>query len=135
MEAYDGATLPFDAATFDLAIAMYVFHHIPETPALLAQLRRTAKHVLIFEDLPTETSQPLLSQLFFGLHFIGFKQPFHTHLDRSRAEWRRCLTQWGFAIRQEYDVAPTAFIPYRRVGFLLESLPPVGERTAGRPES
>lgn len=119
--AYDGATIPYPEASFDLAIALYVFHHIPETRELLGQLRRTAKHVLVFEDLPTESDQPLLSQLFFGFHFIGFGQSFHTHLDRSRREWRGCLAQWGFDVLEEYDVPPTTAIPYRRVGFLLQS--------------
>lgn len=123
VQAYDGVTIPFADSSFDLALAVYVFHHIPEKQPLFAQLQRTARRVLIFEDLPAETSHPLLAQLFFGMHFWGFKQPFHTHLDKSRTDWRRCLAQWGFVVLEEYDVAPTSFIPYRRVGFLLESPP------------
>jgi hypothetical protein len=93
---------------------------IAETPKLLRQLHRVAERCLIFEDLPDETEFPILSRLFFGCHFWAYSQPFHTHLDRSRTEWRALLARTGFTIVAEYDVKPTTAIPYRRVGLLVQ---------------
>jgi SAM-dependent methyltransferase len=74
VEAYDGDTIPFDAQSFDLAVCLYVFHHIERTRALLQQLHRTSRYALIFEDLVEETQHPLLSRFFFGAHFLMFQQ-------------------------------------------------------------
>jgi len=120
VKAYDGDRIPFPPDSFDLAIAMYVFHHIDQTEGLLRPLRTVSRRALIFEDLPKETDRPLLSQIFFGGHFLAFGQPFHTHLDRSRPEWRSLLEDVGFRILEEYDRPPSTLIPYRRVGLFVE---------------
>jgi SAM-dependent methyltransferase len=55
--AYDGKTLPFDAASFDIVLAVCVMHHVPPAAwtALLAEMRRVVRPgglVLIFEHNP-----------------------------------------------------------------------------------
>jgi SAM-dependent methyltransferase len=44
-EVYDGETLPYDNATFDLAIAICVLHHVPppQWSALLREMRRVVR--------------------------------------------------------------------------------------------
>jgi SAM-dependent methyltransferase len=118
VEKYDGKTIPFPDDSFDLCIALYIFHHIEEQTAMLAQCRRVAKRILIFEDLVNETEQPLLARTFFGSHFWAYRQSFHTHLDRSRDQWRVALKRAGFVVEEEFDVPASRAIPYRRVGFL-----------------
>jgi ubiquinone/menaquinone biosynthesis C-methylase UbiE len=54
---FDGTTIPFDAATFDVALASCVFHHIPhdEHVALLGEIRRVLKTeglLFVFEHNP-----------------------------------------------------------------------------------
>lgn len=117
---YDGVTIPLPPRSIDLAIVLYVLHHVDATKSMLRQIRQIARFCLIFEDLPAETTQPLLARLFFGCHFWAFKQPFHTHLDRSRAEWRCVFASVGFRVVAELPVPATSAIPYARVGFLLE---------------
>ncbi len=55
--AFDGRRIPCDDASFDIAYAMCVFHHIPESDhvALLADLRRVLRpggRLFIFEHNP-----------------------------------------------------------------------------------
>jgi SAM-dependent methyltransferase len=54
---YDGTTLPFDAASFDVAVAICVMHHVPPAQwgAFLAEMRRVVKPgglVIVFEHNP-----------------------------------------------------------------------------------
>jgi ubiquinone/menaquinone biosynthesis C-methylase UbiE len=54
---FDGARIPYADATFDVALASCVFHHIPETEhvALLAEIRRVLKPrglLFVFEHNP-----------------------------------------------------------------------------------
>jgi ubiquinone/menaquinone biosynthesis C-methylase UbiE len=54
---FDGCSLPVDGASFDLALAACVFHHIPEHShiELLAEIRRVLKpggHLFVFEHNP-----------------------------------------------------------------------------------
>ena len=54
---FDGTRIPYADATFDVALASCVFHHIPETEhvALLAEIRRVLKSrglLFVFEHNP-----------------------------------------------------------------------------------
>ena len=120
---YDGRTIPFADGRFDLAVCLYVFHHIPHTRDLVRQLARKAKHVLIFEDLPEQSPSPLVARLTFGAHFLLFDQSVHTHLHHSKEEWRRLLEEeWGcLAVVREFRIPPTAALPYERVALYCEA--------------
>jgi 2-polyprenyl-3-methyl-5-hydroxy-6-metoxy-1,4-benzoquinol methylase len=123
VEKYDGRTIPFADGRFDLAVCLYVFHHIPHTRDLVQQLARKAKHVLIFEDLPEQSSSPLVARLTFGGHFLLFDQSVHTHLHHSTEEWRRLLAdEWGsLSVLREFRIPPTAALPYERVALYCEA--------------
>ena len=118
VQKYDGRTIPFSANTFDLTLCLYIFHHFEHQLSVLQECARVSKRILVFEDLVEETQEPVLSRIFFGFHFLAFKQPFHTHLNRSRAEWKQLLARAGFTLEHEFDVPATLAIPYRRVGLL-----------------
>ncbi|HEX5760919.1 MAG TPA: class I SAM-dependent methyltransferase [Thermoanaerobaculia bacterium] len=47
---YDGARLPFDDGSFDLAYAVDVLHHCPDPPASLAELLRVTRGWLLLKD-------------------------------------------------------------------------------------
>eukprot|EP00946_MAST-07B_sp_MAST-7B-sp1_P000478 g478.t1 len=120
---YDGHNIPFEDGHFDLAVCLYVFHHIPHTADLVKQLARKAKRVLIFEDLPEESPSPLVARLTFGAHFLLFDQSVHTHLHHSKEEWRRLLEkEWGcLSVLKEFRIPPTAALPYERVALYCKA--------------
>ena len=121
VKKYDGAVIPYPPQSFDIAVAMYVFHHIPETPPLIQQLRKTCQQLLIFEDLPDDTALPLVSKLTFGAHFLLFNQSVHTvHAHHSQKEWHALFKDWGMTVVKEYDIPPTSALPYKRIAFLLD---------------
>lgn len=56
-ESFDGTSLPFPDASFDVAFAICVFHHVPlaDRPRLMADIRRVLKPggmMVIFEHNP-----------------------------------------------------------------------------------
>ncbi len=52
VELYDGLHLPVPDGTYDLAILSHVLEHVPDPPALLAEVARASKAVLI--EVPLE---------------------------------------------------------------------------------
>jgi len=121
VKKYDGEIIPYPPHSFDIAVAMYVFHHIPDTPPLIQQLRKTCKRVLIFEDLPDDTAMPLVSKITFGAHFLLFNQSVHTvHAHHTQQEWHILFEEWGMKLLKEIDIPPTTALPYKRIAFLLD---------------
>ena len=122
VKKYDGRTIPFPDASFDLSVCLYVFHHIPQTADLIQQLSRKSSRMLIFEDLPERSSVPLVSRITFGAHFLLFQQSVHTHLHHSKSEWRRLLQEeWGITVLKEFRIPPTAALPYERVALYCDT--------------
>src|SRR5687767_8778548 len=48
--AYDGTTLPFGDDSFDVALVITVLHHAPDPNAVLAEVRRVAKRIIVIEE-------------------------------------------------------------------------------------
>ena len=51
LQLYDGRTLPFADRSFDVALLLFVLHHAEDPAALLGEARRTARRIIVFEDV------------------------------------------------------------------------------------
>jgi SAM-dependent methyltransferase len=54
VELYDGRRLPFDDGAYDLGILSHVLEHVPDPPALLAEVARACRAVLV--EVPLEAN-------------------------------------------------------------------------------
>ena len=118
---FDGARIPYDTGTFDIALASCVFHHIPhaEHVALLGEIRRVLKFgglLLVFEHNPLN---PLTRH---AVNTCEFDE--HAELIMAPAMRRKALAG-GFAAA---DVRYRIFFPHalrglRRLQPMLAWLP------------
>ena len=51
---YDGRTLPFERGAFDLGMLSHVLEHVPDPPALLAEVARVCRAVVV--EVPLEAN-------------------------------------------------------------------------------
>ena len=94
---YDGATMPFEANAFDVALILTTLHHTSDPDRIIAQASRVARRLIVIEDVYDTRWQEIYTKVtdaFTNLEFIG-----HPHSNRSDAQWRACFERFGFRLR------------------------------------
>ena len=102
----DLLTLPWPDRSFDYALSFRLLPHLPDWPALIAELCRVAKKGVIV-DYPTSRSANCLTDLLFGLkkRIEGNTREYTTF---SRGEIRAEFAKNGFVLKRE---VPQYFFP------------------------
>jgi len=83
---YDGANLPYTTRAFDVCLLLTVLHHCPHPDQVLAEAIRTAKRVIIIEDVYDNGLQRKLTHWLDSLLNWEFRG--HPHNNRTDKEWR-----------------------------------------------
>jgi SAM-dependent methyltransferase len=93
---YDGTYLPFDSASFDVALLVNVLHHVSDPDRMLLEAMRVADRIIIHEDIYRSPTQRRLTELMdsiTNMEFIG-----HPHSNRDDAGWRRTFARLGLTV-------------------------------------
>jgi len=118
---FDGVTIPFPDASFDIGILAFVLHHAQDQISLLKEAKRTCKKLIVLED-------NLISQfgVFLGrAHSSTFKLLYSTDTNctyHSPEEWQVIFNKLGFTVKSiSHGWKPDCFVyPVKAVKFVLE---------------
>jgi SAM-dependent methyltransferase len=92
---FDGATIPFDDASFDAVVFVDVLHHTHDPMILLREAARVAPHAILLKDHLADglLAWPTLRVMdWFGNAYFGVPLP-HNYWQRER--WRRAFDELG----------------------------------------
>lgn len=93
---FDGAALPFNSASMDVALLITVLHHLSDPDASLREAARVARRVIVLEDLVESPAERALT--FLGDAWLNWQWRNHPHSNRSDAHWRTTFAQMGLEV-------------------------------------
>lgn len=102
VHAYDGATMPFDDASYDAVILADVLHHEENPDRLLRECLRVSRRIVIIKD--HQVKGPLAHTRISLIDWAanapyGVKCLYRYH---TPSEWRALPARFGAAIEKEY---------------------------------
>lgn len=106
--AYDGTTLPFGDDSFDVALVITVLHHAPDPDAVLAEVRRVARRIIIIEEIYENMFEKYFTYAIDSLFNFEFFS--HPRSNRTDSGWREVF--------QALDLDVSAAVYSRSLGFL-----------------
>jgi SAM-dependent methyltransferase len=121
----DGRHLPFPAATFDAAWALFVLHHVgaADQAVILSEVRRTLRPGGVFvlaEDTPRTPDE--YANAIRADERINFEPAGAPHNYRAVDDWRSELPTQGFAVEDEIAFTwlypPVTLVPVRHWVFI-----------------
>ena len=120
MMVYDGKTIPFRENHFDVALVVFVLHHIPDQEKSLRELRRVSKRMIVLEDLPS--SNPLHpSHIVSRMHYLSFDQP-PSMVEKMHTvdEWISIFKRTGWKTTSIQKISGSFVYPCNHVMMLSE---------------
>lgn len=112
---YDGVTIPFDDKTFDVALSGFILHHSENPSAIIGEMRRVARRVVIAEDY---ADAPIPLYMALTLHetmriFLGMD--YQKDGFRKQSEWEEIFAQNNLKViaKREYS-SLVVFFPFLR---------------------
>lgn len=93
---YDGEHLPFPDKSFDVCLLIAILHHANNEKAVLKEVARVAKKLVVLEDTYKSRLQKyyvkymdsIINKEFFG----------HPHHNKTDAQWRKLFEEYGLKL-------------------------------------
>jgi 2-polyprenyl-3-methyl-5-hydroxy-6-metoxy-1,4-benzoquinol methylase len=134
--AYDGKTLPFADDSFDVALVITVLHHAPDPDAVLAEVSRVARRIIVIEEIYENSFEKYLTYAIDSLFNLQFFS--HPRSNRTDAGWREAFQ--GLRLDVSAAVYSRSLVLLRRVTYVLvrakgQAEPPVSRSPLGSPNA
>ena len=115
---YDGHHIPFPDQAFDVGIVAFCLHHVEHQTAILLELKRVCKRVIVFEDnIQTETAYKVSKW-----HYKMFHQdPSLVKLMKTPNQWIKVFKKLGFTVNKWQGVPGHFLYPVDHILFELQS--------------
>ncbi|MDO8639312.1 MAG: class I SAM-dependent methyltransferase, partial [bacterium] len=117
----NGQNLPFTDNYFDVALIIFVLHHIKDFQALLGEAKRVAKTIIIYEDIP----EGFLAKLVCSIHiFFSSRNKLYPSVSnlysfKTRQQWRDIFNFLGLSVISEKRMKRP--FPFKQFQFVLQS--------------
>jgi ubiquinone/menaquinone biosynthesis C-methylase UbiE len=112
---YDGTTLPFDNDSFDVAMVITVLHHVQDPDAVLAELKRVARRLIVIEEIYENSLEKYFTYLIDSLFNLEFFN--HPRSNRTDDGWRAAFQRLGLGVDTAHYSRSLGFL--RRVTYHL----------------
>jgi ubiquinone/menaquinone biosynthesis C-methylase UbiE len=94
---YDGEKIPSKSGEYDIALMLSILHHVPNQKKLIKEAKRTAKRIIIQEDIVS-------GEIFTGMHsvfdnFINLDFSLQKNQYHSIDEWVEIFTKCGLKVK------------------------------------
>jgi ubiquinone/menaquinone biosynthesis C-methylase UbiE len=122
---YDGRTLPFPDNSFDVALVITVLHHTRDPDAVLAEVRRKARRLVVIEEIFENSAEKYATfaiDSLFNLEFFG-----HPRTNRTDAGWRDAFRALGLSVDSARYSRSLGVL--RRVYYVLSRAAPAANAT------
>jgi ubiquinone/menaquinone biosynthesis C-methylase UbiE len=116
---YDGEAIPFDDDSFDVALLITVLHHARKPDAVLAEVRRVAKRVIVIEEIYENSFEKYLTYAIDSLFNLEFFD--HPRSNRDDSGWKVAFRKLGLELHEAAYSRSLYFL--RRVTYVLERAP------------
>ncbi|MAF25411.1 SAM-dependent methyltransferase [bacterium] len=93
---YDGNKIPYGNNKFDKALILTVLHHTPDPEKILREAKRTAKRIIVMEDIYSHTIHKHLTYFFDSLLNLEFTH--HPHTNKNDTQWRKTFKKLGLKL-------------------------------------
>lgn len=95
-EIFDGKNIPFGDKSFDTALILTVLHHTENQEEIIREAQRTAKKIIIIEDVYSNRFIKYL--MFFADSFFNLEFKGHPHSNRTDQGWKELFSQLNLKI-------------------------------------
>lgn len=116
VEIYDGYNIPANDNEYNIALSMFVLHHLPHKEEIIQEMKRVADYIIILEDEPNN----IISKLFFNGHYFWFDQPMNDDLYANEDEYKDIFERNGLQIIEEHDINGSILYPVKHKIYLLK---------------
>jgi SAM-dependent methyltransferase len=98
VRVFDGTTIPFDSKSFDTVLSSTVLHHAKDPEALLMEMARVGRKIVVFEDNVDHWWSHAST---LGLHMVTSRlhdMPYERAGFRTTAEWRKLFASQNMRV-------------------------------------
>jgi SAM-dependent methyltransferase len=97
-KTYDGLHIPFADQSFDTVLCSFVLHHSDDPAALLKEMARVGRRLVILEDRFDRFGHKVAVTILHQIMAWTLKMPYKLRGFRSRERWQQLFAELGLRV-------------------------------------
>lgn len=120
---YDGVVMPYEDKSYEGAFLLTMLHHTPDPELILHEAARTARRLIIIEDVYDNRLGEIYTKLTDKVTNLEFRG--HPHTNRTDAEWKDTFARLGFELI--YAKTHRLALIYQQAVYVVDT-PPLNQK-------